>query len=400
MPEDALRLAAPRPKEDRLALFDLISKTFGGYFAWMEKCEKHYIGHSHYDWEASRVGFADGRLVSHFGVWGYEMRVGAARLKVGGIGAVATDGTCRKRGFMARTASESIRAMRALGYDMSVLFGIQNFYHRFGYVRAWPYRTYAVSAADLPQEPPNPRPARFVARHRDDLAAIYNRMDADVVGSAVRPTYRGKFYLGDWQGWLWKNKAGEAEGYIIGKKERNEFTVAELGGGDLEQGLRAVAALARTARTPDVKFLTLPQGSALEKRLRWGRCRIAANYHPNGGPMIALIDLGSTLKKLEGELAARLRASPMADWRGALEVNDGRDRIVLGIETGGVRAAAGKPSRHAIRGGDGIAQLIIGAEPPEEIAEMRQMELLGDAPALMRALFPARRPMLRMCDQM
>jgi len=39
---------------------------------------------------------------------------------------------------MAKTVAATIEAMSQVGYDMTVLFGIPDFYHRFGYVRAWP----------------------------------------------------------------------------------------------------------------------------------------------------------------------------------------------------------------------------------------------------------------------
>jgi predicted acetyltransferase len=133
-----LELFAPDPRLHGEELIDLIAKSFGSYFRMRDNCRKGYVLDSHYDWQASRIGLIDGRIVTHYGVWGYDMRIGAACVRVGGIGGVATHAGFRKRGLMAKTVAATIEAMSQVGYDMTVLFGIPDLYHRFGYVRAWP----------------------------------------------------------------------------------------------------------------------------------------------------------------------------------------------------------------------------------------------------------------------
>jgi predicted acetyltransferase len=67
------------------------------------------------------------------------MRVGTARLKTAGIGAVVTREAHRNQGLMHAAAIESLNAMRALGYDLSVLRG--RHYVKYGYARGWNYVT-------------------------------------------------------------------------------------------------------------------------------------------------------------------------------------------------------------------------------------------------------------------
>jgi GNAT superfamily N-acetyltransferase len=115
---------------------DLMAKVFSdvGYFEFRNQCRRWYVNHSHYDWRVSRIGILDGRIITHYGVWGYDMRIGSAVVRAGGIGGVATHGDFRRRGFMARTVRASLDAMRGNGYDITILFGINDFYHGFGYV--------------------------------------------------------------------------------------------------------------------------------------------------------------------------------------------------------------------------------------------------------------------------
>ena len=138
MKNDRLEVIAPDRKRHAEELYDLLWKAFPyeEYYGFLDRCRWGYIGGSHYDWNSSRIGILNGRIVTHWGVWDFRMRIGVARVRVGGIGVVATDARHRKRGLMNRTADNALGAMRSAGYDMSLLFGIDEFYHRFGYVRA------------------------------------------------------------------------------------------------------------------------------------------------------------------------------------------------------------------------------------------------------------------------
>ena len=85
-------------------------------------CE-NYIGNSTYDWKTARLVMDGDRLIHHWGVWGYQMRVESVLLKVAGIGAVVTHADYRKQGLMHRAARSSFAAMLEGGYDLSILRG-------------------------------------------------------------------------------------------------------------------------------------------------------------------------------------------------------------------------------------------------------------------------------------
>ena len=139
----------PDSKKHQKQLVELFAKAFPypSYFEMHEEGLKRYIYNSHYDWESSRIGIIDGTIVSHFGIWNYNMRIGAARVKTAGIGAVITHGDFRKKGYLTKTARASIEAAKSADYDLSVLFGIPDFYHKLGYSRAWSESTYKISLA-------------------------------------------------------------------------------------------------------------------------------------------------------------------------------------------------------------------------------------------------------------
>jgi ribosomal protein S18 acetylase RimI-like enzyme len=362
------------------------------------------VAGSHYDWRASRIGLLDGQLVTHFGVWDYQMRIGTARVRTGGIGAVATHGDFRKRGLMDRTARACVAAMRELGYDFSMLFGIDNFYHRFGYTRAWIESDYHLRVGDLPKQPPTRPLRKFRLRPRADLAELFNRCHAGVTGTAVRPTYTRRWYgsgVKNDQGFLWLGAGRKPAGYVIVRDRGAHLDVSEAVG-DPEQVLRAVGALARRFGVEEVHFNMLPYTTPLARRLRAGTCALACRFQRCGGAMLRLINLPQALRKMSGELTRRLRASPLAGWRGQLVVSDAEDAVVLAVSGGRVAVLPyvprGRPT-YGIYGGDEMAQLLLGTTDPFEIAAGHQTRITGDARRLLPFLFPDQHPLLHLADR-
>jgi len=396
MNRDELVTRRPDPKQHHQAVVDLTGKTFGQpYWGWLTYCREVYFDAGPYDGSASTIGLLNGEVVTHWGVWGFDMRVGRARLRVAGIGAVSTHGEMRKRGLMARTIAAAVPAMRDAGYDLSVLFGIPDFYGRFGYVRAWVPQAYVVSVGDLPTDRPAGRLRRIAPRHRDDLARLYNATHRGLTGTAVRPTYlrRDKSYRGH----LWTDAAGRAAGYVFTRARHGHFDVYDQAG-DAAQVLGVVRHLARRAGRREVRFSDLHYDGALARRLRRGSCRLEAYYSRSGGTMVRTLNLASALGKMAGELSARLRGSHLGGWRGELLVADGRERACLRIDRGAVRPAGPARTKHAVRGGDEIAQLLLGTDDPRETVEAHGIRLSGDARRLVEVLFPNQHPALGSWD--
>jgi hypothetical protein len=289
--------------------------------------------------------------------------------------------------------------MRAGGYDLSHLFGIRNFYYRFGYVRSWEPTAYIVNRDELPREGPPLTLQRFEPRHRDDLARLYNRENARITGTAVRPTYQVRlaYSLARFQGYEWRDGAGRVSGYVVLAPQENHVDVIDFAG-PVEQVLRALGVLARRLERREVRFGGLSWEHPLCKRLRRGYCRSEISHAGNAGPLASLVNLPSALRKLSSEMSGLLKASHLADWRGELLIGGSREKATLAINRARVSVEPPRPSKHRLIGGDEVVRLLLGSAEPEEIIEAARMRLSGDARALCAILFPNRRPMLSPWD--
>lgn len=116
-----LRVIAPDPQQHGNEVVELCAKTFNPYFDRRKDLKNWYLLNSHYDWKTSAIGLMDAQIVTHYGVWDYQMRIGSAVVRCGGIGTVATHDDFRKQGLMGQTIPVSLRAMRQAGYDATRL---------------------------------------------------------------------------------------------------------------------------------------------------------------------------------------------------------------------------------------------------------------------------------------
>lgn len=400
MTQTQLNIIAPDRRIHAEAIYDLVGKVFSyqGYYRAVDVCRRTYFGNSHYDWEASRIGLMGDRIITHYGVWDYQMRVGSAFLRTGGIGAVATDDDFRKQGLMAQTASASINAMRECGYDVSILFGIDDFYHRFGYVRAWSDTTSFVNVADLPKEKPPARLHSFKKRLNPALLALYNKHYASTTGTAVRPTYANGDPWGEGvNGVYWVGADGTPVGYVLIKRHGSRLTCTEQCG-DADEVLRVLASLGRKWHCEDIEFRVLPYDTEVAQRIRWGNCKIETTARRNGAALIVLLNLTSALTKMQDELSRRLQASPLAKWRGDLAIVGAEQAAMLHIRNGEVTVVRPKDTQHALCGEAEIVQLLIGTDEPREVMAVSGITASGDAAELATVLFPNQHPVLGILD--
>ncbi|NCO41826.1 MAG: hypothetical protein COZ06_21390 [Armatimonadetes bacterium CG_4_10_14_3_um_filter_66_18] len=122
------------------------------------------------------VAEEDGKLLGSLGIYPDVIRVGKARLRNGGLGAVATVPEARGQGIMTELLAETNRQMLAEGYDVSLLGGDRLRYSRYGWERTGSVRQLSVSAKYLRAGGVKAWPVRRCrAADRDQVRKVYGR---------------------------------------------------------------------------------------------------------------------------------------------------------------------------------------------------------------------------------
>ncbi|NQU42952.1 GNAT family N-acetyltransferase [bacterium] len=401
-PAEDLHLEPFDPKRHMDEVVDLGGHCFAdrGDFFTARKRYRERLGDTSgwFNPAVSRVGLLDGRIVSFVGICDYLMRVGKARLRTAGVGMVCTHGDYRKRGLVSRTMDAVLAACAADGFDVSVLFGIPNFYSRFGYTRAWSETIWTVELDELPQEEPPVALQKGPQHLLGDLARLYDRENNLLTGTAVHPARKPLPGSHGFLSHTWADSRGRLAGFVMSQPKGDTLNWI-CSAGDVEQALRVLAHEARRSLCRRVRFEHLHHDHPLCLRIRQGNCRAETVYARDGRAMIRTVNLASTLEKMVPEFEQRLAASSFISWSGDLLLADPREKAMLKIRKGRVSIASPTKTPHAIRGGDALAQLLIGTDEPTDVVQSHGMKLSGETKGLVPALFPERHPTLNTLDR-
>jgi len=357
----------------------------------------NYIGGSHYDWQVSRLVLDAEKLVHHWGVWGYQMRLESTQLKVAGIGAVVTHPDYRKQGYMHTAAQASFEAMVRYGYDLSILRG--RHYARMGYARAWNYVTYRFKLDDFALSVNLPAYRLLGLEDIPEMDALYNTCYADFSGSAVRPTYRNR-HPDDLCVYGWYDVAGKLLGYVRAAPDEDDpktFLCLECAGDHLI-GLAVLADLFHHSPCEKIACFGFPHLHPLLQYLRKGSCTVEDRYFDISGWRVRIVNLESCLRKLTPLLEMRLAESTYATWQGHLLIDAGDKKTILHIDHGKIDLSQG-PASDVLQGGAEIARLLIGSDEVDEIISQGDFYCTGRAISLARVLFPCLHPMLSHWDE-
>ena len=386
----------PNPAKHLHTIGQLAAEAFSGGQYVDAYCD-NYIGNSHYDWNVSRLVLDGEKLVHHWGVWGYQMRLETTQLKVAGIGAVVTHPSYRQQGLMHRAAQASFDAMAQTGYDLSILRG--RHYVKMGYARAWNYLTYYFKPEDFSSIEP---PAYHLLELADvpDMDALYNQTHANFSATAIRPTFYNR-HPADMGVYAWRAVDGALVGYVraLPAEEDPKTLLCLEAAGDPYLCLAVLADLFQRGEYEKLACFTLPHLHPLLQFLRKGACSVEDRYFDISGWRVRLINLQSTLQKLIPLLEERLARSHFADWQGSLLLDAGEQQATLRIEHGKIAIADKKMATHILHGGADLARFLIGSDEPDEIIRQADMECSGLAQPLVNLLFPNLHPMLSQWDE-
>lgn len=395
-----LQISAPHLENDPPELIDLLSKTYSagpGYWNGERGCRQGYLLNSNYDWTASRIGRLEGKIVTHFGIWDFQIRVGRARVRVAGIGAVATHDYYRKRGLLRQTANAALAALTGSDYDISLLFGIPNFYEQFGYRRAWTRQNATIEIDQILERALPGKLDRSRSAVRADLASLYNRENVYLTGTVVRPGFPLGNPFTESDVYVWKRDR-TVNGFVFVGRTGNTLDVRSWAG-DPETILAVVKRLAMARGVSTVQFQWIHYKSKLSQFLRRRNCMFKSDYRSSGGPMIRAVSLQRFVTRLRPELESRLRRSFLSAWRGDLQVNDSHETVTLRINRGKIQLLPGAPSQNSISGGEAIVQLLFGTDDPDETIDSGGIRLRGQAKLLVPVLFPNEYPALSFWDR-
>src|SRR5437763_13954866 len=126
----------------------------------------------------------EGDSVSWLWIVPFTLRIGRARVRMDGIGGVGTKEEHRNRGYSRRVLGAALERMRAGDAALSMLYGIRDFYPKFGYATAGPDHYVVRKDLSATALPPEWQARPFEEPDLPALRRLYERQPG--VGAAER----------------------------------------------------------------------------------------------------------------------------------------------------------------------------------------------------------------------
>lgn len=388
------------------------------------------------DWGATRVKLIDDlRPVSRLFIVPFALRVGAATVRMDGIGGVETEKDWRHRGYARRLLEATVRHMREGDAALSMLYGIPDFYPKFGYATAGPEHFIELPGSfDGAALPPGWRVRPFVPADLPALRRLYAQNTARGVGAAVRSVAAGPWAKlakpegkdaeecrvvesagGQVRAYAWRARWHWYTG-IWERKEPDALVIAEAmaDGPGAADAIRAACRLwageESGSRSEPVKriILALPPEGPVAAVAMHQRASFTRRYERCGGSMARVLDVERLLQSLAPELTDRLRAAK-STFSGVLRIKTEIGEAKLAIRTAGITVQG--QDHEATRSGNVVdetvlhlpqqtlARLALGAFPPEDLLARLDEPPAEETCRLVRVLFPLRHPHMYLPDR-
>lgn len=354
-----------------------------------------------------RALWIDDTEVAHLWVIDYTLRIASAEVRMAGIGGVHTEREHRMKGYMRHLFEDTLDYMQREGYDVSMLFGIPNFYTKFGYATAMPAHRFTIKTRDAEDAQPHAAvyPSRpITAGDMPAIVALYNQSNATRTGTLVRDTATfTAFDKGtDWsvgaETALWEDAGGRLLAYAVWDRARTEVNIAELAAVDpalFPTLLYHFAQQAIEKRCEAVTAYVPPDHAFAEYAQRYGiTWTIECPRHGDG--MLRIFNQKPLFKKLRTMLADRWTRTHQAEDSITLTIQTDLDATTLAFSAAGCKIVA-DPASAASRGSsparldlsqDKLVQLVMGYRSVSDVVNSADVTLAGAALPLLKALFP------------
>lgn len=332
----------------------------------------------------------EGRSISRLWIVDVQMRIGASVVGVGGIAGVGTDRQYRNQGLASRVLEASLALMRREGYDVAFLFGIQDFYHRFGFATCVPEHNLRLDTRDAERAPKRMRVRPYQKGDRAAIIRLYNRQNERRTGSVVRDpkTWKGiemsSGFGVDAGVQVVVDGADRVQGYVVYDAVPGRCRAAEVGGHGEKVFDTLLWFLARRAvelRREEIS-LSLPPDHPFAHHCRPLGCKVDTQYPRNAGPMGRIINLQRCMEKVLPELSRR--------WEGPqpLGIKTELGACVLQPQRAGLQLRAA-PVKDAVRlGQEALMQLLMGYCTPGELLAAGRLQAPRPCHTLLEHLFP------------
>ena len=351
----------------------------------------------------TRIALLDGEIAGALRLTTETMRIGEARLKVGGLGWVTTAPRYRHRGVCTQLLHGTLKYMYEHRCHVSMLFGIPNFYHRFGYATTLASYTITLDAAEAASSLSGAHKIRKVKP--GDIAAIqkmHNAADSNVACSLVRTSAHLK---SKWDRFrtaeVFTTQQGKVLAYVLTEQDEGALLVHEAAAADPAAALDVIAHCARLAQDaykPRIRYSIPPEHPFARLLARYDSIHEMQLARDRGG-MLAFVDLGEALESMLPEWEGLVAHSAVADRRCEVTLLVEGTSYRLRAHHGALDVAESTGKNKFSLSRADLMRLLTGYSHIDDVLRQERRLIAADARAFLAAIFPKRNPYVHTFDR-
>jgi predicted N-acetyltransferase YhbS len=339
-----MKFTCAKTKKDLEEIADMMGKIFRrkNWFEFYQTRMDYQTKAPYFKPEHSRIVREKGKILAHVSIIEKYLRIEDCIIKIAGIGDVYTHPDARGKHVAFHLMNDAVNYMRKHQYPLTMLYGIPNFYHKFGYIESMmDSRIYLA--------------VKHVAKITSKISLrSCQELDVPVLNKLYNEDFRLKTGSIRRAPASWYNITNPKElfvaadsrnrpmGYVILRPGMSgEIYAAEVVA-PTEEIRKAILAFyvqkAKDAFMPELEFHMAPDdpyGSFLQD---FG-ARFVSRYFAEGegSAMLGLINLPLLLKKIKPVLERRLVASPRSTkMKGFNIITDSAGKAALVFDKGGI----------------------------------------------------------------
>lgn len=329
-----------------------------------------------------------------------DVKVGGVYLRMGGIGGVETLEAYRRKGYSRKVIEHSINYMSEKGYEVSILFGIPDYYVRWGYTSTLANYKITIPLRNAERASVGLHPRTMTDRDVNRIISIYELANSERTGPIRRKR-------GDWAGFtkgsIWgmpvdvivfEDSSGEVVAYCAFDRWPRAMRVTEVGAKDValyEHILRYACDMAFQKKVTELEIYVPFDHPLAELCMSLG-CDISIEYPHASDGMGRIINLQSTFKSLIPELERRLRRRYSEELPSYISIETDIGLVTLDISDFGI-SISDKISTNRVQLPQwALMQLILGYRSPRNILIDRTVKHEGEVKEALDVLFQPGHP--------
>ncbi len=363
--------------------------------------------------EQLRGAFRAGEQLGSYILHERTMRMGAARLPTGCIGAVVTYPAYRHQGVASALMQDAIDYASSHRYPLLLLEGIPKFYYRYGYTDMFDQSTQDIDRAAILAQPPSPRSVR-PATQADavSILALYERHFGSYTGSFTRTVekqaHRLQFRSPDNPIWLAIDSKELPQGFLSLRGSTELFQAQELAADTWPATLALLQHHARLLDGPEapatlryrmaptaaplqwmIDHLEIPDTSHWHGAAEEGAVKGRSYHHRFAGWMARLVSLPVLAQALLPEWQARWQRS-LAHWPGTISLHVGEEACTLHIDGTQLQLDSRPDAANETLqlSPQAFIQLVFGYRPVTWVTKQTGQLLKSDLLSVLGILFP------------